>query len=221
MLSSISTALNSQKSPLLRLPGELRNQIYEYVIGGSEFYSYKDGPNSLHFRLCAKPYGEPTQESHANWSNLFSLSISCKQLLKETSHLPWSLNIFQVGLGPEFDNFLAQLDDKHKQLIAMVSFGLKVLVSPELARWMTEYTVPAGLEDCTGLTTVIHIVTLNATEKEVVKDSADDRALEVIDDTEAIQYTSYCDEGYYEEFNDDTEEEDGMWDGIGMSRTEG
>jgi hypothetical protein len=31
-LTSWSTVLNDRNSPLLRLPGELRNRIYEYVI---------------------------------------------------------------------------------------------------------------------------------------------------------------------------------------------
>jgi hypothetical protein len=71
-----STQLNATNSPLLHLPGELRNQIYGYVLGDLKlkFYLYK--------------------ASFRKKGNKLELLFTCRQVYAETALLPYTLNTF-------------------------------------------------------------------------------------------------------------------------------
>ncbi|KAI8940196.1 hypothetical protein NX059_003902 [Plenodomus lindquistii] len=75
-LTCHSTEQNAQQSPLLRLPGELRNQIWELALGGNvcEIKKYYDVPEH-----CRENF--PT-----------ALLQTCRQVFAETALLPYSLN---------------------------------------------------------------------------------------------------------------------------------
>ncbi|CAE7000757.1 hypothetical protein CFE70_001059 [Pyrenophora teres f. teres 0-1] len=74
------TQLNATNSPLLRLPAELRNQIYEYALGGHIFYFYTE---------CSNEYPHDRF-----FHNDIALVYVCRQLNAETALLPYALNSF-------------------------------------------------------------------------------------------------------------------------------
>lgn len=93
--TNISSAVRNQaQSPLLRLPAELRNKIYNYCALNNR--------EKLYFRIYQRnaflfleldqlrPIYYPGEE------NFFALSTVCRQLYSETALLPFSLNALVV-----------------------------------------------------------------------------------------------------------------------------
>jgi hypothetical protein len=81
------TALNHEKSPLLRLPAELRNQLYEYVFGDREIdvvYNFYRR-STLEYNFEAYTSSRPDERVY----NLTALLGSCRQLYAETKFLPF------------------------------------------------------------------------------------------------------------------------------------
>ncbi|KAH7399643.1 hypothetical protein BKA66DRAFT_452267 [Pyrenochaeta sp. MPI-SDFR-AT-0127] len=76
-----TTPQSQRDNLLLRLPAELRNRIYELVLGGRT-YRFKDTVCTNHARL-------DTSERH-----IFGLLYVCRQIHFETALLPYSMNIF-------------------------------------------------------------------------------------------------------------------------------
>jgi hypothetical protein len=165
----------------LCLPGELRNRIYEYAIGGNEVEPKFPSMHSFSFILHAGPYSETSGHGQTNWWELLCLSKSCKQLYKETRLLPWSLNIFRAPMGESFGQFLHQLKDWQKEAITTVSFGFKEYLDGTDPRVTYDGIVPDGMYACTGLKTAIRMVTLGDSQKKLVEEFAELRELELID----------------------------------------
>ena len=106
---------NQSKSPLLRLPGEIRNLIYEYALGGNTinigFETYRTTYKSnkprevvpifkYHCTVFNKPtnpfkMGYPSQVKIS--SNFTTLHNICRQLYLETDILPYQLNIMSFS----------------------------------------------------------------------------------------------------------------------------
>jgi hypothetical protein len=114
-----STVRNSITSPLLRLPAELRNQIYEYVFSigtftfAARFETYsKPGPNFF----C-----RPTREPH-----LFALLHVCKKTKFETAefHLSFSLITFAFPLLYRLSAYYVHLTPE--QLASITSIDVEV-----------------------------------------------------------------------------------------------
>ncbi|KAH4026227.1 hypothetical protein HBI24_158760 [Parastagonospora nodorum] len=76
---------NQEESPLLRLPAELRNQIWEYVFTGSEFW-VKRFRSFFESHMCCPPH--PTM----------GVLYTCRQMYQETALLPAQLSVFAIGL---------------------------------------------------------------------------------------------------------------------------
>jgi len=86
-----SSEHNALASPLLRLPAELRNLIYTYVISNNKYgeggFSGSSDPETgepIHMRLA--PY-----EKGQIWIGLL---LTCRQIHSETAPLPFALNTF-------------------------------------------------------------------------------------------------------------------------------
>ncbi|KAH4935014.1 hypothetical protein HBI79_080140 [Parastagonospora nodorum] len=77
----------NQDSPLLRLPGELRSRIWEYVLGGYELRSM-DIKNSQQITIqrMVPPFAERR--------NGTQLLRTCRQIYTETALLPYRANTF-------------------------------------------------------------------------------------------------------------------------------
>ncbi|KAJ8110971.1 hypothetical protein OPT61_g6313 [Boeremia exigua] len=89
---------SNSESPLLRLPPEIRNNIWEYVLGGKildvVFLSSRKG-RYLEEKTAISPLSLP-ESSHA-------LLQVCRQLYKETALLPFSTNSFRFESNQAFD----------------------------------------------------------------------------------------------------------------------
>jgi hypothetical protein len=106
---------NATQSPLLRLPPELRNQIFAYVVGNYDIYigafndkkyfdprTKSDGTSSkahdhLYYRLVTiiLPHGADYRPAAPD-DDLPNLSLPqvCRQIYPETTLLPYTLNHF-------------------------------------------------------------------------------------------------------------------------------
>jgi hypothetical protein len=85
------SARNNQKSPLLRLPPEIRNRIWKYAVGGNTIKSVDIGLWRGDYRLKL-PTSEqlPTSEP----GHVFALLRTCRQIYAETAVLPYTDNTF-------------------------------------------------------------------------------------------------------------------------------
>ncbi|CAO2653657.1 Nn.00g030680.m01.CDS01 [Neocucurbitaria sp. VM-36] len=131
------TAWNQTASPLLRLPRELRDMIYELALTVKSinvvciFTPCTSTPStSASSTPCGKKYtkaihsfasvpGEPSQAN--SLSRLRSLTTTCRQIHAETKLLPYALNDFH--LHPELLTELVNvLPDNVKQEVKVLRF---------------------------------------------------------------------------------------------------
>ncbi|KAJ4372367.1 hypothetical protein N0V83_004141 [Neocucurbitaria cava] len=147
---------NQKNSPLLRLPGELRNRIYEYALGGhlvepvcglGRLETVKD----CQLRYC--PYESKKETDYKPWDELLALTYVCRQVNQEGRLLVFEINTFQVRKRIAFDAWLLYLKDDQKQAITSVSFGSRVPTD----RLAYDGMIPTLLHQCTGLK---HVITL-------------------------------------------------------------
>jgi hypothetical protein len=150
---------NDKGSPLLRLPAELRIEIYKYALGGNEI-------TICHWVRSKRPvilsgrYGDEAKSTE-RWTQLFSLGRTCHRIYSETELLIYSQNVFNSdfmnGLGP----FLNQLDTEKRDAIRTISIGFRS-GSKKFGR---AYHMTKGvkslserdLDKCKGLATIIRL----------------------------------------------------------------
>ena len=119
----------------MRLPAELRNEIYRYVFSGLNIYvlihfrkNYR-----IHFQTAFPP------KTNAWWNSsqtLLALTQTCRQTHSETSLYPFSLNVFDVQYIDAFREFVRSLLPSQRSAIAAVTIDIEYegdLMS--LARW--------------------------------------------------------------------------------------
>jgi hypothetical protein len=112
------------ESLLLRLPGEIRNRIFKYAIGGHVFtphYSSSRNKQLILIRCPYEPWEEPPNDS--TWKQLFILPRVCRFLRTETKCLPFSLNVFVNESSTAFIHFITELKDVYKHSITTMSVG--------------------------------------------------------------------------------------------------
>jgi hypothetical protein len=86
-----STARNQAQSPLLLLPAEMRNTIYEYVLGGYDIQiAHVSHP---YHRLRAVLKTDPSHDS-TRLENFLAITRTCRQIRAESNNLAFSLNEF-------------------------------------------------------------------------------------------------------------------------------
>jgi hypothetical protein len=108
---------NRQSSPLLRLPPELRNQIYEYVLGGEIYYLLDSSGRMI---LIKNRYnGARRPQKHC-----FALLETCRQLHAETASLPSSLNTF-ASSSLTIANFFSKLTTAQQEAVKGVRLYLQ------------------------------------------------------------------------------------------------
>lgn len=81
---------NATESPLLALPPELRNMIYDYVTSENEYHLVLTKPRTkiLERKRAAKKRGASPKSPPQQSARLFSLSSTCRQTDYETKPLP-------------------------------------------------------------------------------------------------------------------------------------
>ena len=108
-LTSFSTCLNATTSPLLLLPAEIRNMIFEYAVC--------HGVINLNKRIhgVKRTVALVTCQTEP-------LLLVCRQIYSEVAILPYKLNIFSFKLFdfPYFSNFLEQRTQEQLDLMTEV-----------------------------------------------------------------------------------------------------
>ncbi|CAN9339028.1 unnamed protein product [Alternaria sp. RS040] len=101
------TAANQRNSPLLRLPAELRNRVYEYALGGHEIW-------------VTTPIPETKTKIYLDrWGDVpaFTLLKVCSQIYAEAALLPYSLNTFFFNGKLSLDLFVKEFPKSATQAI--------------------------------------------------------------------------------------------------------
>ena len=99
------TYLNHESSPLLRLPAEIRNMIYEYALGGYDMQAEGPGDFNSGFELCTMD-----NDGHRSFNvkHLTALTRTCRQIHTDTHLLFYQLNSF----GSDHAKTIRQFFDK-------------------------------------------------------------------------------------------------------------
>ena len=92
-MTQCSARQNQRDSPLLRLPPEIRNQIFEYALGGHTIW-LQDAPK---WRRGVK---------HKKTRNLLALLAVSRQAYAETAMIAFSLNTFCADYSESMATFL-------------------------------------------------------------------------------------------------------------------
>jgi hypothetical protein len=111
-----------QASSFLRLPAELRNQIYTYILGGETF--------SVHCWRRYTPFGFATRILRKRRLFLALLAVS-RQLHSETRLLPFRLNVFRFKSQDAFVSWLDKFALDQQEAIQNIS----------LVTWMARHMV--------------------------------------------------------------------------------
>jgi hypothetical protein len=131
-----SALRNQQNSPLLRLPAELRNSIYEYALGGHIIRVKQEISQGRVIRFLPDfEVFQPASTSRLkhrsiNMTALLQLSSVSRQLRAETKGLPYSLNAFSISRSSA-ENFVNTIP-------AFVRDAIKVL------RMTYSFFIPRG-----------------------------------------------------------------------------
>jgi hypothetical protein len=203
---------NQTDSPLLRLPRELRDEIYKYAIGGNEITVCHPDAYYRRFIVRAGAYNEGSANM-GKWKELFDVSLACRQLNAETKDLPYKLSVWANHLGREFGDFLSQFKQSKKQAITTISFGFPSHQPSFVIDWEELRTLPKELGECTGLKTVISRITLGAGRKRMVKEFAEARGLKLVYDTVVFDaYHVDFEDNYWGEVDlENIDDDEGMY----------
>jgi hypothetical protein len=113
---------SDQFSPLLRLPAELRNHIYSYVLGGETF--------DIHCWRRYTPFGFTTRIIKKRTNFLALLAVN-HQIHAETYFLPFHLNAFRFKSQDAFHSWLDKFSVDQQDAIREV----------HLVTWMARHMV--------------------------------------------------------------------------------
>jgi hypothetical protein len=93
-----STQRNAVESPLLRLPGELRNRIYGYIFD-VDYIRVRESPSNLVTATVVETTS-PASTCVPDYplSDMHSLTWTCRLLYGETKVLPYQFNTFDLPL---------------------------------------------------------------------------------------------------------------------------
>ena len=133
--SSYSSTVSNASSPLLRLPQELKDRIYQFVYGGfyvrvAEDYSCVGldlAPRMAAFReIC---YHEVGRWTYKGFEHLPVASLgTCRQLYHEAKNVLYSANRLSLSDPKLVNTFIRRLDNLNHRSLAMRSVYLVVYV---------------------------------------------------------------------------------------------
>ncbi|XPS70462.1 hypothetical protein M3J09_002679 [Ascochyta lentis] len=90
-----TTEQNRTHSPLLRLPGEIRNRIYDYVFENHDVIVRKFQDRTKFFYHVSEPF--PSDHcGWVPWLGLLQIATVCRDLHAETELLPYSMSTFSL-----------------------------------------------------------------------------------------------------------------------------
>jgi hypothetical protein len=110
---------NQRKSRLLRLPGELRNKIYEYTFSDAIVSVFRSS------KLPGYVEMKPHIRSRASYrtttpDNLVALTKTCRQIFAESRLLLFRLVTFHVHSDGSLGHFLKTLESSQQDVITTV-----------------------------------------------------------------------------------------------------
>ncbi|KAF2797889.1 hypothetical protein K505DRAFT_234490 [Melanomma pulvis-pyrius CBS 109.77] len=113
---------NSTASPLLRLPGEIRDTIWRYAVGGHQvdMCGHHRGFKYQYNRVKIRPLGcEETTPSNFVRPT-FQLLQVCRQIYIEASHIVYTMNTFGFNNGDVMDRWIKSIPLGHKRAVASI-----------------------------------------------------------------------------------------------------
>ena len=144
------TELNSLNSPLLRLPGEVRNLIYQYALGGKVISVESNwGDIDTTFMLRSKTgfrfakgcmpvfsrCQSPTKKNLAKGANkLFPLTTVCRQLASETLGFVHKHNFFMFNSVGEYRRCARKFTQEQRNAITEFAFACNAAIGDMYAR---------------------------------------------------------------------------------------
>ncbi|KAF2648572.1 hypothetical protein K491DRAFT_722463 [Lophiostoma macrostomum CBS 122681] len=143
-------ASNSAESPLLRIPGEIRNLIYEYASGGYIIrvtkISNASSSRMLEYSAIRAPFrhghkldlGKFPPSSLLPAGLIFNLGRICSQIRAETQHLdPYACNLFACNDFPAYETFFHNVLHTHQRaaIHAMALFDVDKFLETMMEDW--------------------------------------------------------------------------------------
>ena len=128
-LTDYSTKRNSEQSPLLRLPAELRNKIYQYALSGYviQLYSFSLFEKPERRLHCEPAPGSMTTRPKDNlWPLVQSLSHSSRQLHAEIGEMLFTESIMWYYGNDTWCKWVGCLSEKRKAAIEKVQMWAPV-----------------------------------------------------------------------------------------------
>jgi hypothetical protein len=163
----VSSSSHNTNSPLLRLPGELRNKIYEYAFGGHEVMLKRDIWYAKDRMYC---YAHDSPLSL--WSDLLSRTTICRQIYEETRLLPYALNTVCIDMYVgDHAIYVQELGKSQKSAIRAICFKIPAFYGLDDAL--------RALDDCTGLTHITINAIASSSDLAMIQAYADKRGIEV------------------------------------------
>ncbi|KAH3909070.1 hypothetical protein HBH56_167630 [Parastagonospora nodorum] len=111
-----TTLRTSEMSPLLRLPAELRNEIYVYVFTDEYMFA-----SVTYSSMATDPAYGPAPHTCINNPHRVALSSTCRALHAETQNLPFMFNRFSFKSVLSFQTVALRLSPTQRALITHVS----------------------------------------------------------------------------------------------------
>lgn len=102
----------------MQLPGEIRNRIYEFILGHQVISYQSCGTWSAEqdtYHNCG-----PTSLGPGTIAGLLRLPMTCRQIYKETRLLIFKLNVFRIK-DTNIESFISKLS--RTQLLAIKTYG--------------------------------------------------------------------------------------------------
>tara|TARA_R110002003_G_scaffold126_49_gene11846 strand:- start:14935 stop:15591 length:657 start_codon:yes stop_codon:yes gene_type:complete len=130
--------LNARTSPLLRLPAELRNRVYDYVFGNIVITT---GTATIHRRPLRRTqinFRRPSvrrtydylsareQGSYKDLKYLCGLMFVCRKLYMETQLLPFASSTFYIGIYC-ISRLQLKLAIKHRNVVSHISIDYSAI----------------------------------------------------------------------------------------------
>jgi hypothetical protein len=154
------------ESRLLRLPAELRNEIYHYVLGGLSIRA-KRSASPREFRIDIRDVDSRSSAAWKTPGHLLALTETCRQVYDETSLFPYSLNVFEyehyydlcrwtAALAPRQLGAISQLRVERFHLETLGWMRYQAKIDPDT--WneiMRRNALAVSLQRLTGLKCVI------------------------------------------------------------------
>ncbi|KAI4931943.1 uncharacterized protein J4E92_003841 [Alternaria infectoria] len=141
------------ESPLIRLPGELRNRIYELAVGGNiiAVTGFYRRPGKLSVYLTSANTSGPDAKSaqaslRAPVSGIFTIGLVCRQLHRETALIQYAKNLFHFDIMYHGQEFVDSLSSAQRALLTSISVRIDTY---SMARWLYRY--PRKSPDVLGL----------------------------------------------------------------------